>query len=181
MHFWPNPLDINSAIAHLKTPQGFEFYGDLSSYLASNCSLWSSELCSKVHHDSKLNVPPLPLLSPGFFFLLSWCLFTYQHKEEIRQDFSGLGSSYWLGALGWALLLVVETIVFIAEQAVVPDILPDLEKAVELSRNSCQHKTAVRSFSDSPCLNSWSGAFEPGCGELKNLYIQTEGKKMNKV
>lgn len=108
-------------------------------------------LCSKVHYDSKCNLPPLALLSLGFFFLLSWCLFTYQHREEIRHDFSGLGSSYWLGALGWALLLVVETIVFIAEQAIVPDILPDLEKAVDLWRNSSQHKATERSFSDSPC------------------------------
>lgn len=146
-HFWPNPLDINSAVAQLKTLQGCRFYGDLSSFLAFNCSLLSSELCSKVHHDSKLNVPPLNLLCPGFFFLLSWCLFTYQHREEICQDFSGLGSSYWLGALGWVLLVVVETIVFIAEQAAVPEILPDLEKAW---RNSYQHKAAERSFSDSP-------------------------------
>uniref|UniRef100_A0A3P9CNR2 Si:ch211-256a21.4 n=1 Tax=Maylandia zebra TaxID=106582 RepID=A0A3P9CNR2_9CICH len=63
-------------------------------------------------------------MAPTFFFLLSWSFFTYQHHEEIRQDFSSLGSSYWLGALGWTLLLVVEPIVFIVEQAVVPDILP---------------------------------------------------------
>lgn len=88
-------------------------------------------------------------LSTGFFFLLSWSLFTYQHKEEIHQDFSSLGSSYWLGALGWVLLLVVEMIVFIAEQLVVPDILPDLEKAVEEWRVESQLKSANRSFSDS--------------------------------
>ncbi|XP_060892572.1 uncharacterized protein si:ch211-256a21.4 [Labrus mixtus] len=90
----------------------------------------------------------LTMASTGFFFLLSWSFFTYQHKEEIRQDFSGLGSSYWLGALGWVLLLIVEGIVFIAEQAVVPDILPDLEKAVELWHRSSQLKAAKRSFSD---------------------------------
>ncbi|RVE72025.1 hypothetical protein OJAV_G00057710 [Oryzias javanicus] len=64
----------------------------------------------------------------GFFFLLSWSFFTHQHREEIRQDFSSLGSSYWLGALGWFLLLVVEPIVFVVEQVVVPSPLPDLEK-----------------------------------------------------
>lgn len=89
------------------------------------------------------------LLSTGFFFLLSWSFFTYQHREEIRQDLSSLGSSYWIGALGWVLLLIVEVIVFIAEQAVVPDILPDLEKAVESWRISSQLKAAQRSFSDS--------------------------------
>ncbi|KAM6927153.1 uncharacterized protein PEZ65_010541 [Lycodopsis pacificus] len=95
----------------------------------------------------------LTMASTGFFFLLSWSLFTYQHREEIRQDVSGLGSSYWLGALGWVLLLVLEMIVFIAEQAVVPDILPDLEKAVESWRISAQLKAAKRSFSDGyyPC------------------------------
>ncbi|XP_029289973.1 uncharacterized protein LOC115009847 [Cottoperca gobio] len=88
------------------------------------------------------------MASTGFFFLLSWSFFTYQHREEIRQDFSTLGSSYWLGALGWVLLLVVEMIVFIAEQAVVPDILPDLEKAVESWRISSQLKHTKCSFSD---------------------------------
>ncbi|XP_075998407.1 uncharacterized protein LOC142992030 [Genypterus blacodes] len=85
----------------------------------------------------------------GFFFLLSWSLFTYEHRVEIGQDFTCLGSSYWLGALGWSLLLVVEFIVFIAEQAIVPDILPDLEKAVETWRNASQQKFIQRPFSDS--------------------------------
>lgn len=91
----------------------------------------------------------LTMAATGFFFLLSWSLFTYHHREEISQDFSSLGSSYWIGALGWFLLMVVETIVFIAEQAVVPDILPDLERAVESWRISSQLKAAKRSFSDS--------------------------------
>ncbi|KAM9377882.1 uncharacterized protein KZ484_010173 [Pholidichthys leucotaenia] len=76
----------------------------------------------------------LTMFCTGFFFLLSWSFFTYQHQEEISQDFSSLGSSYWLGALGWFLLLVVELIVFIAEQAIVPDILPDLERALEAGK-----------------------------------------------
>lgn len=90
----------------------------------------------------------LTMASTGFFFLLSWSFFTYQHREEIRQDFSSLGSSYWLGAMGWVLLLVVEFIVFVAEQAVVPDILPDLEKAVESWRLTSQLRSMNRSFSD---------------------------------
>ncbi|XP_068458383.1 uncharacterized protein [Clinocottus analis] len=90
----------------------------------------------------------LTMACTGFFFLLSWSFFTYQHQEEIHQNLSSLGSSYWLGALGWVLLLVLETIVFVVEQAVVPDILPDLEKAVESWRISFQLKAAKRSFSD---------------------------------
>lgn len=39
-------------------------------------------------------------------------------------------------------------IVFIAEQVVVPDILPDLEKDVESWRMSFQLKVAKRSFCD---------------------------------
>ncbi|XP_028263489.1 uncharacterized protein LOC114437181 [Parambassis ranga] len=96
----------------------------------------------------------LTMASTGFFFLLSWSFFTYQHREEISQDFSSLGLSYWLGALGWVLLLVVELIVFIAEQAVVPNILPDLEKAVESWRMSSQLRAAKRSYSES---------YQPGC------------------
>ncbi|XP_059190399.1 uncharacterized protein si:ch211-256a21.4 [Centropristis striata] len=91
----------------------------------------------------------LTMASTGFFFLFSWSLFTYQNREEIHQDVSSLGSSYWLGALGWVLLLVVEGAVFIAEQAVVPDIMPDLEQAVESWRISFQLRAAKRSFSDS--------------------------------
>ncbi|XP_039988177.1 uncharacterized protein si:ch211-256a21.4 [Xiphias gladius] len=90
----------------------------------------------------------LTMASTGFFFLLSWSLFTYQHRAEISQDLSSLGSSYWLGALGWVLLLVVEMIVFVTEQVVVPDIIPDLEKAVESWRISSQLKAANGSFSD---------------------------------
>ncbi|XP_061532677.1 uncharacterized protein si:ch211-256a21.4 isoform X2 [Phycodurus eques] len=87
----------------------------------------------------------LTMSSTGFFFLLSWSIFTHQHSEEIHQDVSILGSSYWLGALGWILLLVVEMIIFLAEQAIVPDILEDLEKAVESWRVTSQMS---RSFSD---------------------------------
>lgn len=98
-----------------------------------------------------LDLPHFSFLSAGFFFLLSWSLFSYQHWEEIRQDFSSLGSSYWVGALGWVLLMVVGMIVFIAEQAVVPDLLPDLEKAVDSWQISSQLKAAKHSFSYSYC------------------------------
>ncbi|XP_071776838.1 uncharacterized protein LOC139928237 [Centroberyx gerrardi] len=101
----------------------------------------------------------LTMACTGFFFLLSWSLFTYQHREEIRQDFSLLGSSYWLGALGWALLFVVEPVVFLAEQCVVPDILPDLEKAVESWRVTSQRKFTHRSLSD---------GYHPADSENKN-------------
>ncbi|XP_077452856.1 uncharacterized protein LOC144071531 [Stigmatopora argus] len=95
----------------------------------------------------------LTMVSTGFFFLLTWSIFTYQHAEEICQDFSLLGSSYWLGALGWILLLVVEVIIFIAEQAIVPDILQDLEKAVDSWRVTTRSN---RSFSDG-CAQIASG------------------------
>lgn len=90
----------------------------------------------------------LTMISTGFFFLFSWSLFTFQHREEIRQDFSILGSSYWIGALGWCLLMFVETIVFFAEQMIVPDIIPDLERSVEDWRVSSQFKSNQRCFSD---------------------------------
>uniref|UniRef100_A0A3B4AAR5 Uncharacterized protein n=1 Tax=Periophthalmus magnuspinnatus TaxID=409849 RepID=A0A3B4AAR5_9GOBI len=83
-----------------------------------------------------------------FFFLFSWSLFTFHHRAEIREDLSTLGSSYWIGALGWFLLMVVETIVFLAEQIVVPDIIPDLEKSVEEWRCASQFRSNQRSFSD---------------------------------
>ncbi|XP_061773655.1 uncharacterized protein LOC133563509 isoform X2 [Nerophis ophidion] len=90
----------------------------------------------------------LTMFSTGFFFLLSWSIFTYHHREEIKQDFSSLGSSYWFGALGWTLLLVVETIIFVAEQVIVPDILEDLEKAVRSWRVTSKPS---RCFSDGYC------------------------------
>lgn len=67
----------------------------------------------------------------GLFFLLCWALFTYQHWEEMRQDSTLPGISYWLGAFGWFLLLVVQPVVFLVEQCVVPDTLPELRKATE--------------------------------------------------
>ncbi|XP_034032727.1 uncharacterized protein si:ch211-256a21.4 isoform X2 [Thalassophryne amazonica] len=90
----------------------------------------------------------LTMGSTGFFFLFTWSLFTYHHQEEIHQDFSSLGSSYWLGALGWVLLLVVELVVFVVEQLIVPDIIPDLEKAIESWRVTSQVKALTRSSSD---------------------------------
>uniref|UniRef100_A0A3Q0QSV2 Si:ch211-256a21.4 n=1 Tax=Amphilophus citrinellus TaxID=61819 RepID=A0A3Q0QSV2_AMPCI len=104
-------------------------------------------------------------MAPTFFFLLSWSFFTYEHHEEIRQDFSSLGSSYWLGALGWILLLVVESIVFIVEQAVVPNILPDLEKAMDSWRISSQLKAAECSFSGS------SHPFSPKSNMTPKIYM----------
>lgn len=76
----------------------------------------------------------LYLTSPslGFFFLLSWALFTSQHIADIQDDLTRLGSSFWLGAVGWALLLAVLPVVFLVEQCVVPDILPELNRKTEL-------------------------------------------------
>lgn len=86
--------------------------------------------------------------SPGFLFLLSWALFTSQHIADIRDDLTCLGSSYWLGAVGWALLLAVLPVVFLAEQCVVPDILPELKKKTDLLWKGFD-VTHTRSFSDS--------------------------------
>lgn len=86
--------------------------------------------------------------SPGFFFLLSWALFTSQHIAYIRDDLTRLGSSYWLGAVGWALLLAVLPVVFLVEQCVVPDILPELKKKTELWWKGFE-VAHTRSFSDS--------------------------------
>ncbi|XP_027860956.1 uncharacterized protein LOC114136833 [Xiphophorus couchianus] len=90
----------------------------------------------------------LTMASTGFFFLLSWSLFTYEHWKVNNEDFSSLGRSYWLGALGWILLLVVETVVFIAEQAVVPNIIPDLEKAVKSWQSAAQYEATKRALSE---------------------------------
>lgn len=65
---------------------------------------------------------------------------------EISDDFTCLGSSFWLGALGWALLLVALPVVFLVEQCVVPDILPDLMKAADGWRGASQVPYAQRSF-----------------------------------
>ncbi|XP_053497487.1 uncharacterized protein si:ch211-256a21.4 [Ictalurus furcatus] len=90
----------------------------------------------------------ITLLPTGFFFLLSWALFTSQHIAYIRDDLTRLGSSYWLGAVGWALLLAVLPVVFLVEQCVVPDILPELKKKTELWWKGFE-VAHTRSFSDS--------------------------------
>ncbi|XP_067293049.1 uncharacterized protein si:ch211-256a21.4 [Pseudorasbora parva] len=72
------------------------------------------------------------LVPTGFLFFLSWALFTHQNIGEIRDDITRLGASYWLGVVGWALLLAVLPIVFLAEKFVVPDILPELVKATDM-------------------------------------------------
>lgn len=90
----------------------------------------------------------LTLGPTGFFFLLSWSLFTYQHWSEISDDVGRLGFSYWLGALGWVLLLVVLPVVFLVEQSVVPDILPGLRKSLRLIQNNNHLPYAFRSISE---------------------------------
>ncbi|XP_048015391.1 uncharacterized protein si:ch211-256a21.4 [Megalobrama amblycephala] len=72
------------------------------------------------------------LVPTGFFFFLSWALFTHQHISEIRDDITRLGLSYWLGVVGWALLLALLPIVFLAEKCVVPDILPELIQSTDM-------------------------------------------------
>ncbi|KAG9335745.1 hypothetical protein JZ751_004174 [Albula glossodonta] len=96
----------------------------------------------------------ITLAPTGFFFLLCWSLFTNQHWEEISADPSQLGSSYWLGALGWVLLLAVLPVVFLVEQFVVPDPLPDLMLAAEAWwRAAVPPPYGSRSFSEGHCQN----------------------------
>ncbi|KAK7121743.1 hypothetical protein R3I93_022733 [Phoxinus phoxinus] len=74
----------------------------------------------------------LTLVPTGFLFFLSWALFTHQHIGEIRDDITRLGLSYWLGVVGWGLLLAVFPVVFLAEKIVVPDILPVLIESTDM-------------------------------------------------
>ncbi|XP_028814833.1 uncharacterized protein LOC114767332 [Denticeps clupeoides] len=83
----------------------------------------------------------------GFFFLMTWALFTHQHIAEIRGDLGRLGSSYWTGAAGWALLMGAMPATFLAEQFVVPNILPEIARTSELW--SRRPRTGGRSYSDS--------------------------------
>ncbi|KAK3526560.1 hypothetical protein QTP70_030699 [Hemibagrus guttatus] len=95
----------------------------------------------------------ITLLPTGFFFLLSWAIFTSQHIADIREDLTCLGSSYWLGAVGWALLLAVLPVVFLVEQCVIPDILPELKMKTELWQKGFQ-VVHIRSLSESYQHNS---------------------------
>lgn len=84
-------------------------------------------------HTKCFNLLPIFFSPPtGFFFFLSWALFTHQHIGEIRDDITRLGLSYWLGVVGWALLLALLPVVFLAEKFVVPDILPELTKSADM-------------------------------------------------
>ncbi|XP_066557126.1 uncharacterized protein LOC136747810 [Amia ocellicauda] len=67
------------------------------------------------------------LFPTGFFFILCWSLFTRHHKDEITNDITQLGSSYWLGAVGWVLLLGILPVVFVVEQSVCPDPMAEAE------------------------------------------------------
>ncbi|KPP72358.1 hypothetical protein Z043_108649 [Scleropages formosus] len=73
----------------------------------------------------------ITLVPTGFFFLLCWSLFTHQHWTEISADPGQLGFCYWLGAVGLVLLLAVLPVIFLVEQCVVPDPLPELKRAYE--------------------------------------------------
>uniref|UniRef100_A0A3B3QFW3 Si:ch211-256a21.4 n=1 Tax=Paramormyrops kingsleyae TaxID=1676925 RepID=A0A3B3QFW3_9TELE len=73
----------------------------------------------------------LLLITLSFFFLLCWSFFTYQNWGDISANPSQLGSSYWLGAMGLILLLVVLPVVFTVEQCIVPDPLAQLKNSAE--------------------------------------------------
>ncbi|XP_007228201.2 uncharacterized protein si:ch211-256a21.4 isoform X1 [Astyanax mexicanus] len=90
----------------------------------------------------------ITLVPTEFFFLLSWALFTNQHIAEIRVDITRLGFSYWTGMVGWALLLAVLPVVFLVEQFVVPDVLPELMRQAETWWKAPEVAYA-RSFSES--------------------------------
>ncbi|XP_072529752.1 uncharacterized protein [Salminus brasiliensis] len=90
----------------------------------------------------------ITLVPTGFFFLLSWALFTNQHITEIRGDITRLGLSYWTGMVGWVFLLAVLPVVFLVEQFVVPDVLPELMRQAETWWKAPEVAFA-RSFSES--------------------------------
>ncbi|KAJ3595989.1 hypothetical protein NHX12_002398 [Muraenolepis orangiensis] len=97
----------------------------------------------------------LTLAPTGFFFLLSWSLFTSQHREEIQQNPLGLGSSYWLGMFGWVILLVVQPALFLVEQCMVPDPLPDLMRSILYGQLPSEQQPTSRSYSNAsePCYS----------------------------
>ncbi|MEE6522317.1 hypothetical protein FKM82_020806 [Ascaphus truei] len=47
------------------------------------------------------------LLPTGLFFLLGWASFTWQRWEDIQNNRTSLGYSYWMGASAWTILLVI--------------------------------------------------------------------------
>ncbi|CAL8359870.1 unnamed protein product [Lota lota] len=156
-----SPTDKSAEGLLFRAQEAQQVFGVLSSLMAvSSAALclvfalcWSSRTVHSYSNTRSLlmagqTLYPTTLLlltlSPtGFFFFLSWSLFTRQHREEIQQNLSALGSSYWLGVLGWALLVVVQPVVFLAEQFVVPDPLPELMRSVLYRQNP----PASRSYS----------------------------------
>ncbi|XP_015193563.2 uncharacterized protein [Lepisosteus oculatus] len=87
------------------------------------------------------------LVPTGFFFVMCWSFFTKHHLGEISSDFSRLGSSYWLGALGWVLLLGVLPLTFIVEQYVCPDLMADVSSLLK-ETEAMQHKTGLGSYNE---------------------------------
>lgn len=101
---------------------------------------------------------------------MCWALFTRHHWAELSADPGLLGSSYWLGALGWALLLGVMPGVFLVEQCLVPDPLPELRKAAERWwRVRVPLPCGSRSFSEGPGAAPAESAFLRGETRYKSF------------
>uniref|UniRef100_H3BD65 Uncharacterized protein n=1 Tax=Latimeria chalumnae TaxID=7897 RepID=H3BD65_LATCH len=61
------------------------------------------------------------LVPTGFFFLVSWSVFTRQHKDQLKSDISQFGSSYWLGAVAWICLIVILPATYVIDQFTSPE------------------------------------------------------------
>ncbi|KAM5138251.1 uncharacterized protein ACMZJ9_016852 [Mantella aurantiaca] len=77
------------------------------------------------HPHRTLSIPPpgsllLAVLPPtGFFFSVVWTIFTWERREAITADWTGLGYSYWLGGFAWTALLILLPVLYLVDECAV--------------------------------------------------------------
>ncbi|XP_062919233.1 uncharacterized protein si:ch211-256a21.4 [Mobula hypostoma] len=77
-------------------------------------------------HPGKLLV--VLLMPTAIVYFIPWCSFTYRHKELIKDDFTRLGSAYWMGICSCLTLLVILPSIYLKEQCSLPELVPIMSR-----------------------------------------------------
>ncbi|XP_051885511.1 uncharacterized protein si:ch211-256a21.4 [Pristis pectinata] len=87
----------------------------------------------RLRHPGKLLL--IILMPTALLYFIPWCSYTSRHKEQIKNDFTKLGSAYWMGICSCLTLLVILPIIYLIEQCTLPEPVPKMNRNSILQEN----------------------------------------------